>query len=281
MKYLKKLLLPILLLGFTLSGCSSSTQAKYDATKALGPQVNYTITGIDAGAGVMGNTQTALEKYGLMQKNWQLQTSSTAAMTSVLDKALKNKQPIVITGWVPHWMFTKYDLKFLDDPKKVYGESEGIHTIARLGLKKDQPGFYQFLENFNWTSDQLAQVMLQINDGVDPAKAAKNYLKKHPEQLNTWLKNVPEGKGKTVTLASRGYKVNIRSMDAQPMWTAVATGAADASLSAWLPVTHDAYAKHFKGKYVDVRTNLDGAKTGLAVPTYMTNINSISDLKNK
>lgn len=300
MKYLKKLLLPILLLGFTLSGCSSSTQAKYDATKALGPQVNYTITGIDAGAGVMGNTQTALEKYGLTQKNWQLQTSSTAAMTSVLDKALKNKQPIVITGWVPHWMFTKYDLKFLDDPKKVYGESEGIHTIARLGLKKDQLGFYQFLENFNWTSDQLAQVMLQINDGGDPAKAAKNYLKRHPEQLNTWLKNVPEGKGKTVTLAyvawdseiasanvakatleSRGYKVNIRSMDAQPMWTAVATGAADASLSAWLPVTHDAYAKHFKGKYVDVRTNLDGAKTGLAVPTYMTNINSISDLKNK
>ncbi len=68
MKYLKKLLLPILLLGFTLSGCSSSTQAKYDATKALGPQVNYTITGIDAGAGVMGNTQTALEKYGLTQK---------------------------------------------------------------------------------------------------------------------------------------------------------------------------------------------------------------------
>ena len=41
---------------------------KYDATKALGPQVNYTITGIDAGAGAMGNTQTALEKYGLTQK---------------------------------------------------------------------------------------------------------------------------------------------------------------------------------------------------------------------
>ncbi|MDE6375873.1 MAG: glycine/betaine ABC transporter, partial [Ligilactobacillus sp.] len=105
MKYLKKLLLPVLLLGFILSGCSNSTQAKYDATKALGPQVNYTITGIDAGAGVMGNTQTALEKYGLMQKNWQLQTSSIAAMNSVLDTAIKNSRPIVITGWVPTWMF--------------------------------------------------------------------------------------------------------------------------------------------------------------------------------
>ena len=107
-------------------------------------------------------------------------------MTSVLDKALKNKQPIVITGWVPHWMFTKYDLKILDDPKKFMVKAKGS-TIARLGLKKINL-VLSILENFNWTSDQLAQVMLQINDGGDPAKAAKNYLKKHPEQLNTWLK---------------------------------------------------------------------------------------------
>ncbi|KRL84883.1 glycine betaine ABC transporter substrate-binding protein [Ligilactobacillus apodemi] len=301
MKKLKKIFFPLLaLLVFTLSGCSNQATAKYDASKPLGPQINYTITGIDAGAGIMGNTQTALEKYGLAQKNWQLQTSSTAAMTSVLDKAIKNKQPIVVTGWIPHWMFTKYKLKFLQDPKKVYGDAEGIHTIARLNLKKEEPGFYQFLENFNWTSDQMSEVMLQINEGADATQAAKDYLKKHPKQLKEWLKNVPNGNGKKVTLAyvawdseiasanvakqaleSKGYKVTIRSMDAQPMWTAVATGAVDASLSAWLPTTHSAYAKSFKGKYIDVRTNMEGAKTGLAVPTYMTNINSISDLLNK
>ena len=49
MQKAKKFLL-LGLLGFclTLAGCSASTQAKYDPQKALGPQINYTITGIDA-----------------------------------------------------------------------------------------------------------------------------------------------------------------------------------------------------------------------------------------
>ena len=84
-------------------------------------------------------------------------------------------------------------------------------TRSLAWVLKRSTWFYQFLENFNWTSDQLAQVMLQINDGGDPAKATKNYLKKHPEQLNTWLKNVPEGKGKTVTVAYVAWDSEIAS----------------------------------------------------------------------
>ena len=132
--------------GF-LTACSS-TQPKYDAKKPLGPQINYTITGIDAGAGIMSSTDKALKAYGLEEKNWQLQPSSTAAMTSTLQKAIADKRPIVVTGWTPHWMFTKFPLKFLKDPKNVYGKAEQIHTIVRKGLKQDAPQAYQCLINF-------------------------------------------------------------------------------------------------------------------------------------
>ncbi|KRL05062.1 glycine betaine ABC transporter substrate-binding protein [Liquorilactobacillus oeni] len=297
-KFLKWCLLSLLLI-FLLSGCGSTTEP-YHPEEKLGPQINYTITGIDAGAGIMGNTQTALEKYGLKNHNWQLQTSSTAAMTTVLGKAIKNKQPIVVTGWVPHWMFTKYKLKFLKDPKMIYGKSENIHSISRLGLQKDSPGVYTFLKNFSWNTSQISEVMFAVNNGTSPQEAAKSYLKKHPDQVKKWLSNVSAGKNKKITIAyvawdseiasaniakevleKRGYQVDIRAMEAQPMWTAVATGAADFSLSAWLPTTHAVYAHKFKGKYIDVHQNLHGAKTGLAVPTYMKNINSIEDLKTK
>ncbi|EUJ21889.1 glycine betaine/L-proline ABC transporter substrate-binding protein [Listeria aquatica FSL S10-1188] len=95
-----------------LSACGTEL-AEYDPDKPLGEQINYTITGIDAGAGIMLSTQNAIKDYKLDDYNWQLQTSSTAAMTSTLEKAIKDKRPIVVTGWTPHWMFTKFDLKFL------------------------------------------------------------------------------------------------------------------------------------------------------------------------
>ncbi|MCT3147238.1 glycine/betaine ABC transporter [Lacticaseibacillus rhamnosus] len=283
--------------GF-LTACSS-TQPKYDAKKPLGPQINYTITGIDAGAGIMSSTDKALKADGLEQKNWQLQPSSTAAMTSTLQKAIADKRPIVVTGWTPHWMFTKFPLKFLKDPKNVYGKAEQIHTIVRKGLKQDAPQAYQVLDQFHWTPKEISSVMLAVNNGQDPAAAAKAYVKKHPEQIAQWTKGVSHVSGSpklTLTyiawdseiastnvvatvLRQVGYKVTIRAMEPQPVWASVATKAADAQVSAWLPNTAAKLYADYKNQVVDLGVNMDGARVGLAVPKYMKNINSIEDLK--
>lgn len=283
--------------GF-LTACSS-TQPKYDAKKPLGPQINYTITGIDAGAGIMSSTDKALKAYGLEQKNWQLQPSSTAAMTSTLQKAIADKRPIVVTGWTPHWMFTKFPLKFLKDPKNVYGKAEQIHTIVRKGLKQDAPQAYQVLDQFHWTPKEISSVMLAVNNGQDPAAAAKAYVKKHPEQIAQWTKGVSHVSGSpklTLTyiawdseiastnvvatvLRQVGYKVTIRAMEPQPVWASVVTKAADAQVSAWLPNTAAKLYADYKNQVVDLGVNMDGARVGLAVPKYMKNINSIEDLK--
>lgn len=282
-----------------LAGCNAKPAA-YDASKALGPQVNYTITGIDAGAGIMSGTTKALSKYKLKAGNWQLQTSSTAAMTSTLGKAIKHKQPIVVTGWQPHWMFTKYKLKFLKDPKHVFGKTESIHTIARRGLKKDSPEAYTVLDRFKWTPSDMSAVMLKVNAGTEPQKAAAQWLKEHPNKLKAWTKGVTHVKGKSLTLTyvawdseiastnvvaealrSVGYKVTTRPMEIQPLWASVATGAADAMVCAWLPNTSGKYYADYKGKFDDLGANLHGARVGLAVPTYMHNINAIDDLLKK
>lgn len=65
------------------------------------------------------------------------------------------------------------------------------------------------------------------------------------------------------------------------MWQALSSGQVDVTLAAQLPVSHGAYAKKYQGKVDEVRVNLKNAKIGLAVPTYMKDINSINDLKNK
>ncbi|GAF36442.1 glycine betaine ABC transporter substrate-binding protein [Lentilactobacillus farraginis] len=280
-----------------LSGCSSQ-MAKYNPKESVGKQINYTITGIEAGAGEMATTQKAMKAYGLDKGNWQLQTSSTAAMLSTLGKSIRYKQPIVITGWTPHWMFTKYKLKFLKDPKNIYGKTEDINTIVRKGLKKDKPEAYELLNRFHWNPEQMSAVMLKVNGGESPRKAANDWIKQNKAQVNTWTKGIKHVKGQKIKLTyvawdseiastnvvanalrTLGYQVTIQAMELQPMWTSIATKAADGTVSAWLPNTQGLYYKDFKGRFDDLGENLHGAKVGLAVPTYMKNVNTISDLK--
>ncbi|EUJ41359.1 glycine betaine ABC transporter substrate-binding protein [Brochothrix campestris] len=296
---MKKYTLVFLLLITTVLLASCSEIAAYDDHEKLGKQINYTITGIDAGTGIMSGTDKALSVYNLREDNWQLQTSSTAAMTSTLSKAIKHKQAIVVTGWTPHWMFTKFDLKFLDDPENVFGGSENINTIVRKGLKKDKPEAYTVLDRFNWKPADMSEVMLQVNDGDDPQVAAAAWVKKHANEVAKWTKDVPKVKGETLSmtyvawdseiastnviaeaLRGVGYDVTIQAMEIQPMWISIATNKADAMVAAWLPNTSGKLMQDYKADIEDLGPNLKGAKVGLAVPTYMTNINSIADLKN-
>lgn len=87
------------------------------------------ISGIDPGAGVSQGAERALETYEI--DNITLQTTSTSSMAEQLNQAIQNHEPIVVTGWNPHWKFAAFDLKYLDDPEEVFGGTEEIHTIAR------------------------------------------------------------------------------------------------------------------------------------------------------
>lgn len=158
-----------------------------ELTDAVGNTVDHTIIGIEPGAGLMMSTEKVLDEYKLRDK-WTLLESSSAAMTQQLEKAYANKEPIVVTGWTPHWMFAKMDLKYLEDPKNVYGGDEQIHTIARKGLKEDQPEAFTFLDQFNWTPDDMAAVMIQIQEGETPEAAAKTWVEQNADKVDAWVK---------------------------------------------------------------------------------------------
>ncbi|GAO99987.1 ABC transporter permease/substrate binding protein [Fructobacillus ficulneus] len=150
-------------------------------------QANKTITGIEPGAGVMAAAQKTIDSYSNLS-GWNLQASSSGAMTAALDKAYKAKQPIVLTGWSPHWMFNKYKLKYLDDPKKTMGTEESINTVTRKGLKSSSPEAYKVLKKFNWTKEDMQSVMLAIQNGKSPKAAADDWIKAHQSHVNAWFK---------------------------------------------------------------------------------------------
>jgi len=142
------------------------------------------ITGIEPGAGIMRATEKAIEDYGL---DFKLQDSSSAAMAASLKKAIDNNDWIVVTGWTPHWKFAKWDLKYLEDPKGIYGGEEHIATIVRPGLKEDMPEVYRMLDDFHWAPADMEAVMLDIQGGMSPDEAAQKWIKNNQDKVNEWI----------------------------------------------------------------------------------------------
>jgi glycine betaine/proline transport system substrate-binding protein len=152
---------------------------KPDVQEKLGGRIQ----GIDAGAGLMKLSEAALKTYGL---DYKLLTASDAAMVSALDRAIQRKQWIVVTTWSPHWMFSQYKLRYLEDPKQALGGSESIHALARKGFSADFPKAAAFVRNMKVPLSDLEAVMLKARD-TNAAKEAAAYIASHGDVVNRWI----------------------------------------------------------------------------------------------
>lgn len=290
-----KILGTVLLVGLVIAGCGQSDGGADKTPGSIGEQMGYEIIGIDPGAGIMEATRDALEQYELEQ--WGLVDSSESAMMAALRRAYSNQEPIVITGWTPHWKFYSFDLKYLEDPLNIYGGDEQIHTIVRKGLETDHPSAYQVLERFYWEPADMEQVMTMIEDGMSESDASNTWIEENRAEVDKWLDGVEPVDGESLSLAyvawateiastnvvaavleSIGYDVTLQQLEAGGMFTGVASGGSDALVAAWLPTTHEAFYERYKDDFVDLGVNLDGTRIGLVVPAYM-DIDSIEDLK--
>lgn len=153
---------------------------------------NGEIVGIDAGTGIMKCTETAIPTYGL---DYKLMISSGPAMTALLDKAIKKKEWIVVTGWTPHWMFDRYELKVLEDPKNIYGVSEYIRAIARTGFSKEHPFAAELLGNIHLTDRQISSLMSAIEQtrGTE-REAVREWIKQNRALVDSWIPKDKETK---------------------------------------------------------------------------------------
>ena len=173
--------------GYGVTGLVVPAYVEIDSIEQLNDiadDLNNQITGIGTGAGITKNTNIAIEEYDLelVQVN-----SSGPAMTAALANAIENEEPIVITGWKPHWMFGRFDLKVLEDPLGVY-PIDGLRKVARPGFMEDMPEVTDLLVNFSMTEAQLLSLMLAIDESDDDAKdVAADWVRDNEPLVDSWM----------------------------------------------------------------------------------------------
>ena len=285
----------LLVVGAALFTIFKKEEVMQGGPNNFGEQTGYEIIGIEPGAGLMKLTKAAIEDYDL--ENWNLVEGSSAAMVAELKKAIDKKEPIIVTGWSPHWMFSTYDLKYLEDPNESFGGAENINTIARQGLEQDAPGAYKILDQFFWETGDMEDVMVEVAGGMSPSEAAEKWISANPDKVSEWTKGAKAGNGESINLVyvawdteiastnvigkvleQNGYDVTLSQVEVGPMFAGVANGSADAFVAAWLPGTHLEYYNKYKEDIIDLGPNLKGTKNGLVVPDYV-DIDSVEDLK--
>jgi glycine betaine/proline transport system substrate-binding protein len=152
-------------------------------------KLDYQITGIDAGAGVMKTSEEdVMPAYELDEFGYELIASSGPAMTAALKDAIDNNEYIVVTGWKPHWKFARWDLTFLEQDEDVIWKSGNIHIKGRLNIEEDKPELAQFLKNMSFTTNELADLMLKVNESdADPIESTKTWMENNKDVWQDWI----------------------------------------------------------------------------------------------
>lgn len=167
---------------------------EYSSLQMVSDLTNYShpVIGIDEGAGVMQKARLAIEKYSL--KN-HLNSLSEDEMIKQLEDSIKRRKEIVITGWEPHWIFVRYEVRFLDDPDNIFGEKENIFAVGTMGIVEKHPMAVRFFERMQLTENQLNRLVYQVRLSEDPRQGVKNWIDENEYIVNQWVKNLkPERK---------------------------------------------------------------------------------------
>ncbi|MCP3716479.1 glycine betaine ABC transporter substrate-binding protein [Paraburkholderia sp. CNPSo 3281] len=148
-------------------------------------KLDGTIQGIGPGSGLMQASQKSVQAYDL--NGYNLQSSSEAGMLAAVSRAYQTKQWVVATVWSPHWLWQKWQMRYLKDPKGTLGGEEQVHAFASKQFATKFPRADVFFKHFKLTLADVEAIELEGNSTNDYATAAKKFVDAHPDKLKAWL----------------------------------------------------------------------------------------------
>jgi glycine betaine/proline transport system substrate-binding protein len=145
------------------------------------------------------------EQFGL--RDFKLVESSEQGELAQVERAYRNKQPIVFLAWEPHPMNMRFDLKYLNGGDEVFGPNYGgatIYTVTRKGYSAECPNVGRLLANLKFTLRGESEMMAAMLDRHEPPDlAAAEWLKANPTATKAWLDGVLTFDGKPAYAALR------------------------------------------------------------------------------
>ncbi len=134
----------------------------------------------------------AADAFGLT--GFEVVESSEQGMLAQVARADRRGEPIVFLGWEPHPMNANFDMSYLSGGDDWFGPNLGgatVYTNTTAGFVDACPNVGKLLSNLEFTLAMENEIMGAIlNDGKDPADAARTWLAANTGILGSWLDGV-------------------------------------------------------------------------------------------
>jgi glycine betaine/proline transport system substrate-binding protein len=158
------------------------------------PQLQSSIYGIEPGNDGNRLVLEMLKQnlYGL--GSFKLVESSEQGMLAQVERAYRDKQPVVFLAWEPHPMNMRFELKYLTGGDAVFGPDFGgatIYTVTRRGYADECRNVGRLLNNLKFSLRGESEMMAGLLDRHEaPDLAAAEWLKANPTATKAWLDGV-------------------------------------------------------------------------------------------
>ncbi|MGB6306264.1 MAG: choline ABC transporter substrate-binding protein, partial [Steroidobacteraceae bacterium] len=160
----------------------------------FGPELNDSIYGIEPGNDGNRHVLDMLKQNQFDLSGFKLIESSEQGMLAQVERAYRDKKPIVFLAWEPHPMNMRFDLRYLTGGDEFFGPNYGgatIYTVTRKGYSEQCPNMGRLLANLKFTLRGESEMMAAILDAHEPADiAATEWLRANPTAVKTWLAGV-------------------------------------------------------------------------------------------
>lgn len=160
----------------------------------FGDALGHRIVGLEAGNDGNRQVLSLIAKNAKGLGRFSLVESSEQGMLAELERAVRDKKPIVFLGWEPHPMNTRFQMRYLTGGDDSFGPNFGgatIYTNTRAGYSAECPNVGRLLKNLTFTlADESLLMGAILDDHQEPKAAAKAWIAQNPQTVARWLKGV-------------------------------------------------------------------------------------------
>ena len=131
-----------------------------------------------------------LKSYGLDAAGYQLQAAPPGTWIGTFKTAYEAGNWVVFPLWQPQWINSVYELRVLEDPKRIFG-TDSAYLIANQQLKsKLSPRTLAHLSNIRLSIAAITEMDKSMNvEKISARQAAERWIAANPQQVDGWRPN--------------------------------------------------------------------------------------------